>query len=177
MQAVELQEYPYTSREAALFRAFGSPRASLGQNLSPRVGVMRVGSSSSSTERITQDGMTLQMLMRELAEEHYSVLGALHTDHIEEQGVHALYCVSLTLYLRKINPHIDRGFIRYFAVNRWLGGRHRSGPMVEWVDVLDVPDSTLCRWNASIKDSLDALRDQAEIKADDLLKVAGLIGY
>jgi hypothetical protein len=119
--------------------------------------------------------MTLQMLLRELSEDFYSVLGATHTDYIEEKGVHALYCVNLTLSLKRTHPHIDRGFIRFFAVNRWLGGKDRSGLMLEWVDVLGVTDSTLCRWNADVKSALDAMREQAEFRVDQLLKDAGLV--
>lgn len=173
--AVEI-ESTYSSLEQALSRAFGCPSAHIGQSLEPRVGVMRTGSSTTSSERIAQDGMTRGMLFREMHETHYALLHILYGDESESPGVYALHAVTVALAMRDLHQHIDARFARHFSIPRWLEktAKH-TGFIVQWAELLDVPDATLGRWNATVKRSLDAVRADAEIRADEILRKAKLI--
>jgi hypothetical protein len=166
---------PYCSAEHAIRCAFAVPEAHVGQTLGPREGVMRLTTSCPAHERIAQDGIALSILRRALPEFHFSILGCKNTDHIDSPGVYALHCVSVTLILRDNLQHIERDFIRHFAVPRWIGGKARSGSMLEWAERSGVPQRTLSDWNSLCQKMLRHGEASAQAMADTVLKETGLI--
>lgn len=166
---------PYFSAAHAIRCAFSSPVAHVGQTLEPRVGVMRTTSGSTSLERIAQDGMALSILRKALPEFHFSILGCKNTDYLDSPGIYALHCVSVALMLRDNLRHVDRDFIRYFAVPRWIGGKARSGLICEWAEKSGTPESTLSGWNGSCLKMLKEGEASAQAMADTILKETGLI--